>query len=438
MALPTQPYKGARDFYPEDMRLEKYLFSKWREICQRFGYEEYDAPILEPTELFLSKGNEEIIREQTYSFTDRGGREVTLRTEMTPTVSRMVAARRQELAYPLRLYSIPQCWRYERMQRGRGREFYQLNVDLFGVDDLSADQEMILVADAIMQSFGAKREAYSIKVSSRKLIDAVFGEYLGIDATQAQTLRRLVDRMHKMERSAFLAQLETIFTPTQRDEGYSDKLLAYLESATVAALPAELQQLPSVAQLTKLIEALNDNRITNVVFDPTLVRGFDYYTDIVFEVFDTDPENNRSMFGGGRYDGLVAAFGVEPIPTVGFAMGDLTLINFLQSHQLVPQLRPETDVYVVLIGDVLDRAQKAVAELREAGVNVAVDTSGRAAEKQIKAAAKKGIHYALFIGEKELAEEQFELKNLITGDSQRHSLARLISIVKDHRSSDAA
>src|SRR5688572_28524802 len=161
MALPTQPYKGARDFYPEEMRLEKYIFAKWREVCERFGYEEYDAPILEPTELYLSKGNEEIIKEQTYSFTDRGGRNVTLRTEMTPTVSRMVAARRQELAYTLRTYSIPQCWRYERMQRGRGREFYQLNVDLFGISGLSADQEMIQVSDAIMQSFGAKRSMYS-------------------------------------------------------------------------------------------------------------------------------------------------------------------------------------------------------------------------------------------------------------------------------------
>lgn len=433
MALPTQPIKGARDFYPEELRLQKYIFAKWREVCERFGYEEYDAPLLEPTELYLSKGNEEIIKEQTYTFTDRGGRSLTLRTEMTPTVSRLVAARRQELAYPLRLYSIPQCWRYERMQRGRGREFYQLNADIFGVDGLAADLEIMQLADAIMQSFGAKRTMYTIKVNSRKLVDAVLGEVLGLDTVQRQSLVRLVDRMHKMPRAEFEAQVDALFTPSQRDAGGSAQLFAFLESGSLEQLPDGIRTQPSVVSLQALLESLREAGITNAVFDPTLMRGFDYYTDIVFEVFDTDPENNRSMFGGGRYDGLVGMFGAEPIATVGFGMGDITLTNFLESHELLPKLRTETDVYVVLIGDVADKAARVIRQMREDGVNVAVDLSGRSPDKQIKAAAKKGITYALFIGEKELAEEQFELKNLNTGASERHGLPRTISIVKDHR-----
>lgn len=433
MALPTQPYKGARDFYPDDMRLEKYIFAKWREVSERFGYEEYDTPILEPTELYLSKGNEEIINEQTYSFTDRGGRSVTLRTEMTPSVSRIVAARRQELAYPVRLFSIPQCWRYERMQRGRGREFYQYNADLFGVDDLSADLEMIQLSDAIMQAFGAKRNMYTIKINSRKLVDVMFGQILALDTTQSQTLIRMIDRMHKMPRETFLAEADAVFTPSQRDAGGSDVLFAFLDSTSVKDLPEELQNQPSLLALQALMQSLDEVAITNVVFDPTLMRGFDYYTDIVFEVFDTDPENNRSMFGGGRYDGLVASFGVEPVPTVGFAMGDITLRNFLESHGLLPKFRPETDVYVALIGDVYGRAQKVVSELRQQGVNVAVDLSGAKLDKQIKTADKKSIHYVLFIGERDLAEEQFEIKNLLTGVSERHSLARIVSIIKDYR-----
>lgn len=433
MALPTQPYKGARDFYPEQMRLQKYIFAKWREVCERFGYEEYDAPILEPTELYLSKGNEEIVKEQTYSFTDRGGRNVTLRTEMTPTVSRMVAARRQELAYPLRLYSIPQCWRYERMQRGRGREFYQLNADLFGVDGLTADQELIQVADAIMQSFGARRTMYTTKVNSRKLVDAVFGEYLGLGASQGQALVRLVDRMHKMDQQAFAAQVDKILTPSQREKGAASKLFAFLKAPSMQTLPVELQNQPGLSGLGVLITALQENGITNIEFDPTLMRGFDYYTDIVFEVFDNHPDNKRAMFGGGRYDGLVGLFGAEPVATVGFGMGDITLTNFLESHELLPAFRPETDVYAVLIGDVADKAQRAIKELREHGVNVAVDFSGRSPDKQIKTAVKKGVAYALFIGEAELADGQFELKNLATGQSERHSIPRIISIVKDHR-----
>ena len=199
MALSTQPYKGARDFYPGDKRMQKYMFGKMREVCERFGYEEYDAPILEPTELYASKTSDEIVNEQTYTFTDRGDRSVTIRTEMTPSVSRMVAGQRQELAYPVRWYSIPNLWRYERPQRGRLREFWQLNVDVFGLAGLEAEHEMILIADGIMKSFGAKHDMYTIKLNSRKLINTVMHDTLGLDETQAQTMIRLIDKMHKME-----------------------------------------------------------------------------------------------------------------------------------------------------------------------------------------------------------------------------------------------
>src|SRR4051812_49054803 len=184
MALSKQPYKGARDFYPEDKRLQKYMFVKIRSVCERFGYEEYDAPLLEPTELYLSKGNQEIVDEQTYTFQDRGERSVTIRTEMTPTVSRMVAGRRQELAYPVRWYAIPNLWRYERTQRGRLREFWQLNVDIFGAAGVEAEHEIIFVADQIMKSYGARADMYGIQISSRQLVEELFSEYLGLDNTQ--------------------------------------------------------------------------------------------------------------------------------------------------------------------------------------------------------------------------------------------------------------
>jgi histidyl-tRNA synthetase len=191
----------------------------------------------------------------------------------------------------------------------------------------------------------------------------------------------------------------------------------------------------SATELDRLIRQLTDAGVTNVVFDPTLMRGFDYYTDIVFEVFDTNPENNRSMFGGGRYDGLVGMFGVEPVPTAGFGMGDVTLINFLETHKLLPALRPETDLYIACIGEVAAQVMPVAAELREMGVNVAVDTTGRKPDRQIKAAVKKGIRYVMFVGEKELAEQQYSLKDLVTGSEQIHGLQRIVSIVKDFRHS---
>ncbi len=433
MALSTQPYKGARDFYPEDKRLQKYIFSKMRQVCERFGYEEYDAPILEPTELFASKTSDEILNEQTYTFTDRGDRSVTIRTEMTPSVSRMVAGRRQELAYPVRWYSIPNLWRYERPQRGRLREFWQLNVDVFGLADIQAEHEIITLADQIMKSFSATADMYTIKLNSRGLINELMYNVLGLDEAQAPAMIRLVDRMHKLDKAEFTGQVEALFTPSQREQNLPHVLLDFLSKTDLNALQPELMSHDSTVKLTKLLDMLQAAGIQNVTFDPTLMRGFDYYTDIVFEVFDNHPDNNRSMFGGGRYDGLVGMFGVEPVPTVGFGMGDVTLQNFLDLHGLAPELQPETDLYVVLIGDVYQQAQEPIAALRDMGLNIAVDSSGRKADKQLKSAIKNGVHYVLFIGDKELAEGQYPIKNLHSGVEEKHGLERIVTLVKDYR-----
>jgi histidyl-tRNA synthetase len=433
MALSTQPYKGARDFYPEDKRIQKYMFKTMRKVVEKFGYEEYDAPILEPTELYASKTSDEIVNEQTYTFIDRGERSVTIRTEMTPSVSRMVAGRRQELAYPVRWYSIPNLWRYERPQRGRLREFWQLNVDIFGVSGIEADHECIAVADSIMQAFKAKRDMYTIRVNSRELINGLLHDFLQLNDTQAKMLMQVIDRMHKMDYAEFVGQVDSLFQPAQREAGDADVLLNFLKVNDLGNLPDQLQIHPSVTELRKLMSMLDKSGVSNVVYDPTLMRGFDYYTDIVFEVFDNHPDNNRSMFGGGRYDGLVGLFGVEPVPTVGFGMGDVTLQNFLTVHGLLPELPPETDAYVILIGDVYERAQPVLKKFRELGAKLAVDTTGRKPDKQIKTAVKKDIHYALFIGEKELADDQYVLKNLITGTDERHGVERTVSLIKDYR-----
>ena len=434
MTLSTQPYKGARDFYPEDKRIQKYMFSKMREVCESFGYEEYDAPILEPTDLFLAKGNQEIIDEQTYTFLDRGKRSVTIRTEMTPTVSRMVAARRQELAYPARWYSIPNVWRYERMQRGRLREFWQLNVDLFGVEGVEADHELIVVADRIMKAYGAKSDMYTVRINSRKLTTWLFREYFGLSETQEQLFVRLIDRMHKMERESFLAQADAILTPTQRESGLLDKVTDVLKVRKLSDLPEQAQSQPFMLELKQLGDLLDASHVTNVQFDISLMRGFDYYTDIVFEVFDTDPENNRAMFGGGRYDGLVGLFGVDPVPTVGFGMGDVTLQNFLESHALLPELPSETDAYVALLGDTAyEPAQRVLDGWRSEGLRLAVDMTGRKLDKQIKTAVKKGYTYIVFIGEAELADNRYKLKNLTTGEEETHGPERIVAMLMDKR-----
>lgn len=433
MALSTQPYKGARDFYPEDKRLQKFMFNSLRTTVERFGYEEYDAPILESLDLYLAKTGEEIVNEQTYSFKDRGGRDVVIRPEMTPTVSRMVAARRQELAYPLRWYSIPNLWRYERPQRGRLREHWQLNVDVFGIADTQAEFEIVTLANQIFKDFGAKADMYEIRLNSRVFMDHVLNKYLGLDAVEAGSVAKLIDRMHKLDRSAFIAQTDAVISPAKREAGTVEKLLDVLHAKRFTALPQELQSHEAIVSLQIMLDRLHAAGIKNAVFDVTLMRGFDYYTDIVFEIFDTSPDNNRSMMGGGRYDGLVGLFGVDPVPTVGFGLGDATLANFLEIHHLLPDLHSETDIFVAIVGDVAEAAQASINELREMGLNVAVGAYGRKLGDHFKVADKKGITHVVIIGQQELESEQYVIKNLQSGAEEKHSLARIVSLVKDHR-----
>lgn len=433
MSLPKQPYKGARDFYPEDKRLQNWMFNTWRSIVERYGYEEYDAPVLEPTELYASKTSDEIVNEQTYSFTDRGGRNVTMRTEMTPSISRMVAARRQELGYPLRLYSIPNLWRYERPQKGRLREFWQLNVDLFGVKTIDAELEMIQISADIMKAFGAKPDMYQIKLNSRSLTNFLMESYLGVDKVQAETLIRLIDKKDKLPEDEFKAKISAVLSESGQDSKIAEKLFKVLSTNQLSELPEEVKSHQSVQELETLLDLCDKASISNVNFDLSLMRGFDYYTDIVFEVNDMHPENNRSMFGGGRYDGLIGDFGVEPVPTIGFGMGDATLYNFLVLHNLMPQVPNTTELYVALISDNIPAGNNIAKELREMGVNTFVDFSGSKIEKQIKNANKKNIPYIMFVGDNELSSGQYNLKNLHTGKEEAHSIQRIVSIVKDYR-----
>ncbi len=433
MKLSTQPYKGARDFYPEDKRLQKYMFGIIRNVVESFGFEEYDAPILEPLDLYRAKTGEEIVDEQTYAFVDRGGREVAIRPEMTPTVSRMVAGRRQELPYPVKWYSIPNLWRYERPQRGRLREHWQLNVDIFGIDGIEAEHELILIGNNILKSFGAKPNAYEFRVNSRKLVEVIFTEYFGLGETQSYSLVKLIDRMSKIDSASFDAQLEAIFSPSQRDESKIKEMKSVINAKSIEDLPTTVQSTDAAQKVVKLLNLAKASGIMNIRFDMSIMRGFDYYTDIVFEVFDTNPENNRSMFGGGRYDGLVGLFGVEPVATVGFGMGDVTLQNFLEDNSLLPTLSPEIELAVVLVGDVYSRAQESIAILREEGVNVFVDSSDKKLDKKLRSLDKKGVRFALFIGEEELNSQQYVLKDLKTGESQTKSVERVASIVKDYR-----
>lgn len=431
MSLSSQPYKGTRDYYPEDKRIQNYVFGVWHRVAERYGYEEYGAPTLEPLEVYAAKSGQELANEQTYTFTDRGGRVVAIRPEMTPTISRMVAARRQELAYPARLYSVANFMRYERPQRGREREFWQLNVDIFGVDAIVADAEIIVMADALMKEFGAKDKDYTIRLNSRTLINLMMTEYVGLDADATKQMMKLFDRKDKIEQSVFDEDAQKILGDEAAEK--LAKLQKLLQAKNVADLPTDVRTSLPAVELEELTTILEQNGVKSVKFDMTLMRGLDYYTGTVFEVFDNDPENNRSVFGGGRYDGLVGLFGAEPISAVGMAQGGTTIENFLEAHGLLPRLVSTTDIYIVVLGEVQKAADKLARHLRAEGVNVEVDITGRKLDKQIKTAVKKTVPYILFIGEEEVRNEVYTVKDATSTEEQKLGFSRIISLVKDRR-----
>lgn len=430
-SLSSQPYKGARDYYPADKRIQNYIFSVWRKVSESFGYEEYSAPVLEPLELFTAKSGLELANEQTYTFIDRGGRVVAIRPEMTPSVCRMVAAKRQELAYPARLYSIANFMRYERPQRGREREFWQLNVDIFGDDSVAAEAEIIILSDSIMKKFGAKSPDYVIKINNRKLVNFMMAQYLGLDAVQAQFMIKLFDRKDKISSQDFIAQATEIFA--EQSEIGLKKIDKLMQASSMADLPAEIRDSSSVKEVQELFTILERAGVTSLVFDITLMRGFDYYTGMVFEVFDTHPENSRALFGGGRYDGLVGLFGVEPISAVGVAPGSATVENFLEVHGLIPDFHSTTDVYVAVLGDVAKEASKIAYDLRNDGINVELDISGRKLDKQMRTSLKKNIPFILFIGDDEVKNGKYTLKNIAKSQEYKLDYAGIIDLLKDKK-----
>lgn len=430
--LSSQPYKGTRDYYPADKRVQNYIFNIWRSVVQRHGYEEYGAPLLEPLEVYTAKSGQELASEQTYTFSDRGGRTVAIRPEMTPSISRMVAAQRQELGYPARLYSIANFMRYERPQRGREREFWQLNTDIFGVDSVLAEAEIIGLASQLMQAFGANNSMYVIKINNRKLINFMMAQYLGLDTVQAQLMVKLFDRKNKISHEDFRDQAIDIFGDESAAAGLS-KVTVLLQAKSMADLPSEIRDSSAVSEVQELFTLLEAAGVKNAMFDITLMRGLDYYTGTVFEVFDTHEDNNRSLFGGGRYDGLVGLFGAEPIPTVGMAPGLTMMELFLRTHNLLPELFSTTEVGIVVLGDSLNGALALASRLREEGVNVEVDISGRKLEKQLRAVIKKNIPFVVFVGEAELAAEVYTFKDTHTENEEKLSLERIITSVKDRR-----
>ncbi|KXK14084.1 MAG: histidyl-tRNA synthetase [Chloroflexi bacterium OLB14] len=401
MANKIQAVKGTREFYPEQMALRNFIYEKVRAASQAFGFQEWDAPFIETIDLYAAKSGEELVKKQSFTFEDRGGDFVTLRPELTPSLARMIAAKQNELTYPVRWWSFGPFWRYEQPQKGRSREFFQWNIDMLGVNSPQADGELVAVAATFLQSVGLTPDQATIYVNNRRLMDSEFDK-LQIPNEKRLDVSNLVDRRSKMESTKWDAYaLELGLNQTQLD-GLKNIL-------------SNFELWKESDELTKLFSTLEALGVSEYVkYDPNIMRGLLYYTGTVFEAFDTSGSVKRAILGGGRYDNLLADVGGQPLSGVGFAMGDVVIGIILQEKGLLPEFNPTpADVLVTVFDETLLTKSFALsAQLRKAGINTIAFPEPAKLQKQFKFADKMKMKLALVLGPDEEAQGLVVVKKL--------------------------
>jgi histidyl-tRNA synthetase len=400
--------KGTRDFYPDEMAERTWLYNTLRQVSQSFGYQEYEAPILESIELYAAKSGEELVNQQSFVFSDRGGDRITLRPEMTPSLARIVAQRQNQLVFPLRWWSFGPFWRYEKPQKGRTREFFQWNIDLIGVNSAEADAEMIAIAANFFKQVGLSSRDVVILVNDRQLTGEALAA-LGVPAEKRTEALNLVDRKLKMDADEWDAYAFDI--------GFSQ---AQLEGLKAVLADQDLwKNSERLVRIFEILEALGVKEYTR--YDSNIIRGLLYYTSTVFEAFDLSGDIRRSILGGGRYDNLMAAVGGDPLPAVGFAMGDLIISLILQRQGLFPKELGSTpaDVLVTIFdAERSTLSQKLSDELRQSGLQVICSSEAGKLPRQFKFADRMGIRIAVVIGPDEAANGQVAIKDLSSGTQQ--------------------
>lgn len=428
-----QSLPGFREFYPEDFARRNHIFRLWRQTASTFGFAEYDAPVLEPLELYKAKSGEEI-EAQLFSFTDKGGREVALRPEMTPTVCRLVGAKASALKRPIKWFSIAEFYRYERMQKGRGRCFSQFNADIFGETGPEAETELIAMLVQCLAAFGLTEQDFYVRLSDRNLW-FYYLEALGLDEPRIRAVLGAVDRFEKYGEEAFKGYTEQ-FGPL--DDDVKIKVLAFLQIKSLAALELTLGSIGGekltarLADWKKLLGNLDAMGLARFVeVDLGVVRGLAYYTGFVFEAFDRKGEL-RALAGGGRYDDLVQKLGGPALPAVGFAIGDMTFALLLEQRGLMPTLVQVPDVYCV-IGGAAERhaAFGDIHALRAAGYRVDYPLKEVAFGKQFKVAAESGAKIALLYGGDEIAKGVVKLRDLTDRSEREVARADVVDTVRD-------
>jgi len=420
--------KGTRDFYPPEMALRTWLYNTMRTVAESFGYQEYEAPLLESIDLYAAKSGEELVKEQSFVFPDRSGDLIALRPELTPSLARIVAQRQNQLHYPLRWWSFGPFWRYERPQKGRAREFFQWNIDLMGVATPEADAELIAILATFFMQVGLQPKDIRILVNNRRLMDQQF-DNLGIPDSQKAGVLRLIDRRNKMDKGQWNDYAQEI--------GLSETQIADLN-----LLMQNEKLWEGSEELVRLFAALEALQVSEYVqYAPHIIRGLDYYTGTVFEAWDVDGEF-RAIVGGGRYDDLVSDVGGSPLPGVGFAMGDVVLALVLKKFGCIPpdlgQI-PAPVLVTVFSDDTLLASYQLASELRSEQINVIIYPEVSKLGKQFKYANRVGVIATVVLGPDEIAQDAVVIKNMADGTQsvvpRGSAAAHLQKLLESHSSS---
>ncbi|MEK6863727.1 MAG: histidine--tRNA ligase [Nanoarchaeota archaeon] len=417
----VQGLKGTRDFYPKEMNELNLIFNAWKAAARKFNYQEFDGPMLEPAELWTLKSGAEI-PEQMYCFEDKGGKKIAVRPELTPTLARMVAAKQKELQKPIKWFSIARCWRYEAPQSGRLREFFQLNVDCLGAESMMADAEVIATSVEIMKSFGCTENEFYVRLNNRKLISSlILGA--GVEKQKLQEVSRVIDKKDKLSEKDFILTLKDLNVKQEA----IDSILVMLKSEIADIKEEKLDEngKKGYKELMELIGYLNAYDIFKYCrIDFTIMRGFDYYTSTVFEVFDKSGEF-RAIAGGGRYDDLVSDFGGEKCPGVGYGMGDVVLGLFLKKLNKMPAANQEVDYYVAPVNEAVVKQALEVANKLRKKASVEMDLAGKNLKKQFEYADSIGARKIVIVGEKDLKEGKVTIRDMKSGNEEKVDLNSL-------------
>lgn len=424
MNLSNQPPKGTSDWLPEELKIRKYIFDTWRRVALSFGYKEYLTPIVELADVYLAKSGEDIGQKELMSFFDKGGRELAIRPEMTPSVTRMVSKIYDNEPKPLRLFSIANFFRNEKPQRGRNREFWQLNADIFGSESINADIEILQLALEIMIAFNAPKGSFTMFINNRKLIDSVLNDVAKINSDQRVEVVRILDKFEKLGGEEFGRRLSDIGL----NSGQISKLLAFMDSSTEDELIRNIPELSEndgfkeIKDIVNKLESLG--YVDWVKFQPNIIRGFDYYDGMVFEVFDNNPENSRAMFGGGRYNGLASLFGGSSFPATGFAPGDETTKLFLEAWNLIPKSLIENDIYYIpmIEESLVEEYSQLAKKLRNEGKEVIQSLEFQKIGKALDYANKVGIANVILLGAEENSKGVYKVKNMKRGEEEEINL----------------